>query len=110
MHTWGEVNFNDPYEVDYILSEFVDIDNFYFIYMMNSLPPWEINTIGLGTSENKKKIPLHIGETDYYHEEGINFLGIKILKETQLLVWMGDDYKVIQKNQFYKDNSKGLFD
>ena len=111
LHTWGNVNFEDHYEIEFILSEFVDIDKFYFIYLMNSSTPWEVNTIGLGTSENNKKnIPLHIGAEDYYHREGINFLGIKILNETQLLVWMGDEYKVIPKNQFHKDNCKGLFD
>ena len=106
-----DAKFEDHYEIEFLESEFVDIDKFYFIYMMNSSPPIEVNTIGLGTSEiNKKNIPLHIRGEDYHHREGINFLGIKILNETQLLVWMGDEYKVIQKNQFYKDNTKGLFD
>ena len=96
MHTWGEVNFNDPYEIDYILSEFVDIDNFYFIYMMNSLPPWEVNTIGLGTSENNKKnIPLHIGGTDYYHKEGIK----KLSKKNNFI-------KIITKGYLIKFNYK----
>ena len=51
-----------------------------------------------------------MGAEDYLHREGINFLGVKILNETQLLVWMGDDFKGIQKNLFYKDNNQGLFD
>ena len=111
LKTWGDAKFDEYYEIDFILSEFIDINNFYFIYLMNSLPPVEVNTIGLGTSENNKKnIPLHMGAEDYLHREGINFLGVKILNETQLLVWMGDDYKVIQKNLFYKDNNQGLFD
>ena len=111
LKTWGDSGFSEYYEIEFILSEFIDINNFYFIYMMNSSPPVEVNTIGLGTSENNKKnIPLYMGAEDYYHIEGINFWGVKILNETQLLVWMGDDYKVIQKNLFYKDNNKGLFD
>lgn len=92
---WPDVKLSDYFEIEFILSEFIDLNNFYFIYMMNNSTPFEVNTIGLGTSENNKKI---------------NFFGIKILNETQLLVWMGDNYKVIQKNQFYKDNNKGLFD
>ena len=110
MHYQGDTQISDYVDVDYVKTEFIDINNFYFIYMLHIDPPFENITIGLGTSENcGKNIPLHIGCTAFYDEEGNNFWGIKNLNKDQLLVWLGNDYKIIQKEQFYKNNSEGIF-
>ena len=97
---YGDNFIGDPYDFDYIKAEFIDINHFYFIYSIYQGPPFEVISFGLGTSENcGKNILLY----DYfYEEEGINSWGIKNLNKEQLLVWMGNDYKIIQKEQFGK--------